>query len=240
MKTLHICTLLIFFSLGFAQKKSGIAIYKVTPIQENHDKKDAFSMLKNQAGNLFGFISYNLYFSPTASLFSIDEKMKTDVSDRQQELALIMAGRGKYYTQKNKDSLLYQTIFEGDLFLISRSSKNTLWKITTEKKIINGFECLKAIGRHKPYGHKSDYEVVAWFTPKLNLPYGPREFSGLPGLILELEEKAYGNIYYCTQINFDETVTFEKPNKGIKMSEVAFQKYAEEKANEFFRLGGGD
>lgn len=236
MKTLHICTLLIFFSLGFAQKKSGVAVYKVTPIQENHDKKDAFSMLKNQADNALGFISYNLYFSPTASLYSLDEKMKTDASDRQQELALIMAGREKYYTQKNKDSLLYQTIFNGDLFLITQSSKNTLWNITTEKKIINGFECVKAIGHHTPSHYKTGYEVVAWFTPKLPLPYGPRGFSGLPGLILELEEKAYGNIYYCTQINFDESVTFEKPDKGIKMSHLKFQEYAKEKASEFFKL----
>lgn len=237
MKTIVLLSFLIVFSFAYPQKKSGVAIYKVIAIQDNN-KKDDFSMLKDQASNMYEFISYNLYFSPKASLFSLDEKMKTNGIDRQQELALIMAGKGKYYIQNGKDSLLYQTESQGDLFLITESANNTVWKITSEKKSISGFETIKAIGHHTPYGHQTGYEVVAWFAPKLSFPFGPREFSGLPGLILELEEKAYGNIYYCTEISFDKTFDIQKPTNGIRMNEKEFNSYSQKKADEFFKSIG--
>jgi len=83
-------------------------------------------------------------------------------------------------------------------------------------------------------------KLTAWFSPKLPNAYGPKEYSGLPGLILELDDMAKGVSYYCTEITFDKTVKAEKPTKGIRMNEKEFEAYSEKKAMEFFKLIEGN
>lgn len=228
--------LLLFYLTAFSQGKSGEAVYKVASINEKQDKKDTYTQLKERAESAFGFITYKLYFTPEASFFTLDDKMKSDANDRQQELALIMAGRGKYYTAIKSDSILYQTNIQGDLFLVTKSKTNLTWNITTEKKTINGYECLRANGIYTNYGNLNGQKITAWFSPKLPFMYGPKEFSGLPGLILELDDMASGVSYYCTDIKFDKTVIIEMPDKGIRMNEKEFNTYSKKKADEFFKL----
>ena len=56
------------------------------------------------------------------------------------------------------------------------------WNITSEKKKIEAYNCLKAttIFRGREY--------IAWFTPEIPLSDGPYKFWGLPGLILEIQD----------------------------------------------------
>ncbi len=229
---------LLFCLNSFSQIKSGVAVYKVASINEKQDTNDAYAQMKEMAEGTFGFITYKLYFTQEASFFTLDEKMNSDANDRQQQLALIMAGRGKYYTSLKSDSILYQTNFQGDLFLATKSKSNLKWKIGTEKKTINGFECIRADGIYNNFGNPAGMKLTAWFSPKLPYTYGPKEYSGLPGLILELDDMATGVSYYCTEITFDKTVKIEIPNKGIRMNEKEFEAYSEKKAMEFFQLIG--
>lgn len=58
------------------------------------------------------------------------------------------------------------------------------WEITNEKKIINSYNCQKAVGifRGRTY--------TAWFTLEIPLPYGPWKLYGLPGLIIEAYDES--------------------------------------------------
>jgi GLPGLI family protein len=239
MRRIYISLVSLLFCLtAFSQSKSGVAVYKVASITEKQDKKDAYAQLKERAEGAFGFITYKLYFTSEASFFTLDERMNSDANDRQQELALIMAGRGKYYTPLKSDSLLHQTNSQGDLFLVAHSKTNLAWNITAEKKTINGYECLRADGIYKNYGNHAGMKLTAWFSPKLPYMYGPKEYSGLPGLILELDDIATGVSYYCTEIIFDKTVKIEIPDKGIRMNEKEYEAYSKKKSMEFFQLIG--
>lgn len=229
---------LLFCLTAFSQSKSGVAVYKVASITEKQDIKGAYDQLKERAEGAFGFITYKLYFTPEASFYTLDERMNSDANDRQQELALIMAGRGKYYTSIKSDSILYQTSTQGDLFLVTQAKSNLTWNITTEKKTINGYECLRADGIYKNYGNQAGMKLTAWFSPKLPFMFGPKEYSGLPGLILELDDMATGVSYYCTEIIFDKTVKIEIPDNGIRMNEKEFEAYSKKKSMEFFQLIG--
>lgn len=70
------------------------------------------------------------------------------------------------------------------------------WNLEVGDTIMSGFHCNKATT--KLFGR----EYVAWYTPEINLPYGPYKFNGLPGLILRI---------YDVENNFDFVLSgFEK------------------------------
>lgn len=57
------------------------------------------------------------------------------------------------------------------------------WVISTEKKNVIGYSCLKATANYR------GRTWVAWFSPDIAMPYGPWKLHGLPGLILEAYDK---------------------------------------------------
>lgn len=62
-----------------------------------------------------------------------------------------------------------------------------------------------------------EVEVTAWFTPQIPVSNGPGEFTGLPGLILELN--VYRTTLLCSKIvmNPKESEKIEAPTKGKKL-----------------------
>ena len=57
------------------------------------------------------------------------------------------------------------------------------WKITPEQRIINGFNSFKATGNYRGRNY------ILWFTPEIPINNGPWKFSGLPGLIIKVQDE---------------------------------------------------
>ena len=79
------------------------------------------------------------------------------------------------------------------------------WEIFEEYKEVSGFKCKKATTIMESYGYKLN--ITAWFSEEIPLNDGPITFSGLPGLILELN---CANLFIITFRNFtfeEKTVT---------------------------------
>lgn len=57
------------------------------------------------------------------------------------------------------------------------------WKILNETKVIENYNCRKALGRY------NNREYVAWFTKEIPISDGPYIFKGLPGLVLEVYDQ---------------------------------------------------
>lgn len=69
------------------------------------------------------------------------------------------------------------------------------WKLTDEEKIILNYPCHKAITvkkRVNRLGKVENITITAWYTNELPYPFGPKEYLGLPGVILELHESTEG------------------------------------------------
>ncbi|EKB50066.1 GLPGLI family protein [Cecembia lonarensis] len=75
------------------------------------------------------------------------------------------------------------------------------WKITDEKKIIGKYASIKAtatiLGR--------DWE--AWFTPEIQVPFGPWRLNGLPGLILEAHDSTLDFMYHLSSVDIPHAFT---------------------------------
>lgn len=93
----------------------------------------------------------------------------------------------------------------GEEVLIEEKIPAIDWDIFDEEKMIaDTYHCKKAVGdfRGRTY--------TVWFTEEIPIPNGPWKFGGLPGLILEVEEKNG----YC----FFNFISLKQPKQGVDIN----------------------
>jgi GLPGLI family protein len=85
----------------------------------------------------------------------------------------------------------------------------------------------KVVNKEKIFNHP----VIAWYCPSIPYSFGPNGYSGLPGLILELQVRNV--VYGATQIELNTTETFEIDTKKMKILNEQEYKEALDKMNDF-------
>ena len=63
-----------------------------------------------------------------------------------------------------------------------------------------------------------------WYTPEIPVQFGPTKYIGLPGLVLEV---IAGKVRFTAtkiQLNIQQPVNIERPNKGTKITEEEYTK----------------
>lgn len=92
--------------------------------------------------------------------------------------------RTKTYVHKNYPPQKI-TVTDGiniDAYKYVEDLEKPEWQISGDFKELLGYSCQKAVGKFRG----RTYE--AWFTPQIPVDNGPWKFSGLPGLIMEIED----------------------------------------------------
>ncbi len=133
----------------------------------------------------------------------------------------------------------------GKQFLIIDELKCQEWKLLNETKKIGEFECYKAetiikvseneLKEYEDYLKKEqvkpslfklekpkDQIITAWYTSEIPISFGPNNFCGLPGLILEIND---GNlVILCTKITLkkEEKTKIKEPKRGKKVTQKEF------------------
>jgi len=175
--------------------------------------------------------SYLLKFSKNESFFEEMESVEPD--NKLNSFARIMADfaggtKGKFYVNINKDTLLHQKTLKSDLFLVSSKVSSINWVIDfNNSKNIGKYKCFKATTFKEELMHKGGIvsrPVIAWFCPELAFSFGPIEFSGLPGLILELEFPEEKIILFADKITLNKKIKkdIKSLTKGIKVTKQEF------------------
>lgn len=75
------------------------------------------------------------------------------------------------------------------------------WKLTNEKLVIDNYKCEKATTSF------AGREYEAWFTREIPISDGPYKFSGLPGLIIKINDSKNDYIFKILQVKKDENHT---------------------------------
>lgn len=105
-------------------------------------------------------------------------------------IAIVGFVTGKeYYTDLITKKVYYK---EADGTYTVGNLSSYEWELSNETKTINIFTCYKALLKQDSKDHMGNKIVLiteAWYAPALPYAFGPKEFSGLPGLILELKTK---------------------------------------------------
>jgi GLPGLI family protein len=192
----------VFFGLMFfislysnSQITNGVATYGLfITVDEEVMKADKKYGYIQKAIDVSRKLKYSLVFKGKEANFyqqkndSLD-KVSVNIANSLSEvsrLIYINLDTGMLINEMNADGL----IIKKNEFIV-KDSINKNWLITNESKLIGEYLCYKAVTTKKVI--KIDREVaetvIAWFCPTLPYTFGPSKYAGLPGLILELQEK---------------------------------------------------
>lgn len=229
--------LLIFLSLFAittnAQNISGKITYKFSmkPISEklidSITKKNAStnpkmndlsrSIFKN-IQDVNGFLD----FKNEESLYYAAEEMKIDDGILFNMNRIFAGGNHKYYKNiKTKEQYHESDVFD-ELSLIEYEDRK--WEISQESKKIGNYLCFKAIDLSYP---EQKVKAIAWFTPEIPVNFGPKNFNGLPGLILEIENGKWRIIATKIELNPQKEILISKPSKGKRVTAEESKKRGE-------------
>lgn len=195
MKNKKIITVIIVW-LGlipsiYSQVKAGIVLYEVKGKTENSTAEEnvQFRAMKKQFIKDAESLVFELSFIDSIALFQLQKGLESDAENFQMEMTkFILRGVNKYYYNSSAKHLIEQQESFGKTVYIKTAFDELEWQITSQTKTISNYICYKALSTKK--GKDKNYEttytpIEAWFCPKLNVPFGPYEAMGLPGLVLE-------------------------------------------------------
>lgn len=155
-----------------------------------------------------------------------------------------MKSKDEVYQDVETGELVEYTEFMGKKFLVT-GAPSIKWKLTMEQMTILGYPCFKAIGNT---GDTITGPVEAWYAPTLPISSGPKNYGGLPGMIMAVkggENGAY--VVYASKIDLrpltaEEPVAKPDKAKGKAVTREEFVQIKKDKQKEMegmFRNGAG-
>ena len=218
--------------------------------EENSESKKqdpAFEKALQEALKEASEKSYLLTFNKSECIYEQEqqlEKPKAASGEMQISVSISSSEGRKYINAKNKTSSIEDAIL-GKEFIIVENIEKPDWKLVDETKKIGDYTCFKAkLTIPVSDKQKKEYEeflkkeeiksslfkmeepkekiITAWYTPEIPASFGPNNYWGLPGLILEINEPE--TIILCSKVvlNTKEKATIKIPNKGQKVSQKEF------------------
>lgn len=134
-------------------------------------------------------------------------------------------GQHKFYVDSKNEILIDYFSYWGTLINIETKTNEIPWKLSSESKKIDKFTCFKATKKFtvRQGGFVRDMSVEAWYAPEIPLKFGPKRYSGLPGLIIELKENHL--TYYLNNIDFkpSKEINIIKPQGGRILTKKEFE-----------------
>lgn len=204
--------------------QNGIVLYStnvqiVDDIPSEHN--DFFKEMINTAETH----QFELKFNKNQSSFKFIDNLNRDQNSNyiNQNIARTGFSSGiNVYVERIKKEELQQKI---DGTLIFEEYNADGWDISKESKNIADYLCYKAV-RKVPFVDRNGVSkvniITAWFAPSLPFNYGPQNFYGLPGLILELTKNK--TTFLATKIVLvKENIKIDFP-KGKTITAAEYEK----------------
>ena len=257
MKTkAFILTLFVTGSL-FAQDFYGKATYKTS--RKSNIQLDSTTVARNpgiqeqlkaRMAKMFQK-TFILNFNRTESTYKEDAKLDQPNMPQANGSVMVMSignggGNDVYYKNIKEKRISEKSDLMGKGFLIKDDLQTFDWEMTGETKNIGNYTVYKAIwerevenvsmtmvnGESKETTEMKKRTTTAWYTLDIPISNGPRQYGGLPGLILEIND---GNqTIVCTEIvlNPEDKPNIKEPEKGKVVSREKFEEISREKTKE--------
>jgi GLPGLI family protein len=211
-KKIAICLLIL---LTYKISSQDLKI-EVDYIQGSQNKR----FTKSDEVKFFKGLNYTLTATNYESIFIFNESLNSEENMR-------YAVPSIFYTNIKSNTKLESFNFFGGDYLVSDAFNTLNWKLNKNTKIIGSYTCYQATAhiKEKRLNGKEDfeYDVIAWYTPDIAIPFGPLNYEGLPGLILEINSN--NRIFIAEKIRFikeKEIKKISKPTIGKQMSRENF------------------
>ncbi len=237
-----------YFSKRIEKKKTEKAeIKNEEPL--NPEMEKAFKEAMKKAGEK----TYLLTFSKIESVYEQPEELQQPQNPGGGfSISVAFSGEGKKYINLKEKFELEEAEIFGKEFLIKEKLTPMNWNLVDETKKIGDYVCFKAEllipvtdkqnqeyeeflkkEEIKPALFKmdkpEDKRVTAWYTPEIPVSFGPNNFWGLPGLILEINDDE--KVILCSKVTLNNKVKskIKVPNIGKLVNQTEFDKIEKEK-----------
>lgn len=253
LKLIYLTVIFNTVNLTIAQDFSGKAIYQSKIKLEGNDGEIKSSgnvefdeLFQNELEKV-SRKTYSLTFNKMESAFEEEQKLEPiRKSDSGMTISISRGGK-KYMDRKVKKQIFEEEIFEKE-YLITDELKNWDWQLKKETKKIGEYFCYKAVTIIKvstaqkeeyqdylknkfnlrtnlfPMNEPKDKIVSAWYTLEIPVNHGPGKYSGLPGLILELNDGEVTFLCNKVVLNSEAKVKIKAPHTGKVLTQKEFDK----------------
>ncbi|MFZ4105194.1 GLPGLI family protein [Flavobacterium sp.] len=248
--------LILFISVAKAQDFHGRAIY--VSKQLNNVVFHVEGMSEEKAKELNEKMSkmfektFTLNFNKNESLYQQEQKLQESGSKAPNFGSDL---DGELYKNIQSKKYLKAEEFANKNYLISDTLINYNWELKQETKKIGDYICYKAISiikvtkkeleeyeaeKQKQTNNKTsflnlekpeDEIITVWYNPEIPVSQGPNKYWGLPGLIMEVNQKNL--ILLCSKVilNPKDKKIIKAPKKGKIISQSAYDLMEEEQFN---------
>jgi GLPGLI family protein len=127
----------------------------------------------------------------TKSIFKPGREVKQDP----RMINEFAADKNQVYTDFKTGRLVAQKPVYEETFLVEDSLSKIKWKLTSDTRVIAGYECRKAVGILN-----DSIGVFAFYTDELMVNGGPESITGLPGMILGLGIPKIHATWFATKV----------------------------------------
>jgi GLPGLI family protein len=253
MKFKIFCALFLMIYSISAQKFSGSATYKTH--WKSSIELDSTTMAANpgiqkqleaQMRKMFQK-TYILDFTKSESMFKQKQELDGPKVPKSNGAIIMIGGMAGgtdvLYKNIKEKRMANKTDLMGKIFLIKDNLVSYDWELTGETKNIGNYTCYKAVfekeeesieikmidGEVKEEKGIKKRTIIAWYTTDIPISNGPKNYGGLPGLILEVND---GNeTIMCSELvlNPSKTIDIKEPTKGKQVSREKFSEISLEK-----------
>lgn len=228
---------------SFAQNKTHIITYQVgiIPVDIEKNLKKLGKGTKDKAliarlDKLFNSnatVDYKLICNQNESAFFKEKQLEKEFS--KSTLIDAFLGDAYYYSNLKNNEILKKTNSFDKVQIVKYNLAE--WEITNDKKKVKNYNCKKAIGTYIVHNKNGaiKMKVTAWFTPEIPIVFAPTIYSGLPGLILELQDNKLQ--YKVKKIALNQKKIKIKTPSGAKiLSDEEYQKLIREASKDFKKI----
>jgi len=238
MKQLPILLFLFLPWFGFAQNTEGTVTYTETikikiETPDGMDEAEFRKMVPSEqkASKILTFNAKECIYTdaPEQASKGTDASFNANNGEGDVQMNFKMTRPENHqYRDLEAGQRIESTEFFGRFFLITEEPKRMKWKVSAEQKQVAGYMCQKAVLQD------TSRQVEVWFTPQIPVGFGPGEFAGLPGMILELSMANGDRTVVADKVEFKtlDAKAIEKPTKGKKVTREEFTKIRDEKMKE--------
>ncbi|WP_298306620.1 GLPGLI family protein [Flavobacterium sp.] len=218
-------TLLLFLYsiLMFSQDKTSRVEYSLIVGEDSKFDNSPVAEYYKEARKNAKYVTFFLDFNDTAMLFYENKKMNSGENNTNFSSAFSGVD-GKYYKEK-KSNIIFNEIDNHIGHIILKKIDDTKWVLTKESKKIQGYLCYKAttVSTVKNSAGTFKRTIIAWYCPMIPASFGPKGYGGLPGLILELQDRNI--IIGATKIELKtKDAKIEIPKNGKLVTEEEYKK----------------
>ncbi len=215
----------LFSTLMYGQTLKGVISF--TPKKATGENGDSELFEKGKKSILYGYVfSNNISLQELISNegTTIDTTYITDsrLNDHKLETTqtYIKAHSVNHYKDYQSNIYRFESATKNKNLIteyvsIKDSISNYSWELSSDTLTVAGYTCKKAT-TIRDVGTKQN--ITAWYCEDFPINDGPMDFSGLPGLILQIELGDY-NIVKFEKLKFfkDENIKIEEPENKVEM-----------------------